>query len=270
MTAQNTGTTDYPNTGSGFPSPQGVLANHVMSKGLALRGELAIVPLTESLAAGRTILAGEGIVFLFTPTAARTVVLPPVAGVCTMWIYNKATTAGRILTVNDDAAALVATIDVGQAAMLVSDGATWTVLYENTTARPSAIAGTRTYRGNGVPASDATAGALTITAAMILTGTLVRDTTGASRSDVLPTAVLLVAAYKALFPDMAIGDSVDFMYINGADPVTEIITITAGTGGGFDANQTAVSRTILGTCSKLVRIRFTGVALGAEAYVAYS
>lgn len=125
----------------------------------------------------------------------------------------------------------------------------------------------RTFRGAAAPASIATAGAGSPTAANILTGTIVRDCAGASRTDTLPTAALLVAAITAWTP--AIGDCIDFLYVNGSDPVTEIITIAADTGGTFDTNQTAVSRTILGTCSKLIRLRLTGVASGAEAFVIY-
>lgn len=128
------------------------------------------------------------------------------------------------------------------------------------------VGGTRVIRGSAAPTSDATAGARTWTIAELLTGTLVRDCAGASRSDVLPTAALLVAGVSGA----AVGDIIEFLYINGSDPVTEIITITAGTGGAFDTNQTAVSRTILGTCSKLVRIRITNVTASSEAYVVYA
>lgn len=131
-----------------------------------------------------------------------------------------------------------------------------------------AVGGVRTFRGAAAPASIATAGAGSPTAANILTGTIVRDCAGASRTDTLPTAALLVAAITAWTP--AIGDIIECLYINGSDPVTEIITLAEGTGGGWDTNQTAVSRTILGTCSKLIRIRLTGVASGSEAYVVYA
>lgn len=114
--------------------------------------------------------------------------------------------------------------------------------------------------------SDATAGARTYTAAEILGGIIVRDCAGASRTDTLPTAALLVAA----MPGVAIGDIVRCLIVNGSDPVTEIITLAAGSGGAFDTNQTAVSRTILGTCSKLVHIRITNVTASSEAYVVYA
>ncbi len=115
-----------------------------------------------------------------------------------------------------------------------------------------------------------TAGAGTITAANIITGTILRDCTGASRTDTLDTAANIVAALAAAFGTAAaIGDCIDCLYANASDPVTEIITVAAGSGGAFASEQTAVSRTILGTSSRLMRIRITGVAGGSEAYVVY-
>lgn len=115
------------------------------------------------------------------------------------------------------------------------------------------------------PASYATAGAQTYTAADVLTGVIVRDCAGAGRSDVLPTAALLVAA----IPGAAIGMLVRCLIVNGSD-AAETITLGAGTGGSFDTNQTAASRVIPQNTSKLVTIRLTGVASGAEAYVVYA
>lgn len=112
--------------------------------------------------------------------------------------------------------------------------------------------------------SDATAGARTYTAAEILGGIIVRDTNGASRSDVLPTAALLVAA----MPGCAVGDTIRCWIINGAD-AAEVLTIGAGSGGAFDTNQTATSRVIGQNSSKLLHIRLTNVTALSEAYVAY-
>lgn len=127
--------------------------------------------------------------------------------------------------------------------------------------------GAATVEDDSLPAaaSYATAGPQTYTAADIIGGTIVRDPAGASRTDVLPTAALLVAA----LPGAQVGDVIDCLITNGAD-AAETITITAGTGGGFDANQTAASRVIGQLGSKIVRIRFTNVTPAAEAYVAYS
>lgn len=118
--------------------------------------------------------------------------------------------------------------------------------------------------GYVAPTSDATAGARTYTAAEILGGIIVRDPAGAGRSDVLPTAALLVAAMTR----PAVGDVVKCLIINGAD-AAETITIGAGTGGGFDTNQTSASRVIPQNTSKMIHIRLTNVTAAAEAYVAY-
>jgi hypothetical protein len=112
--------------------------------------------------------------------------------------------------------------------------------------------------------SDATAGNRTYTAAEILGGIIVRDTAGSSRSDVLPSAALLVAA----IPGAAVGDVVKCRIINGAD-AAEVLTIGAGSGGGFDTNQTAASRVIGQNASKDVYIKLTNVTASSEAYVAY-
>jgi len=114
-------------------------------------------------------------------------------------------------------------------------------------------------------ASYATAGAVTYTAADILGGIIVRDCAGAGRSDVLPTAALLVAAMDR----PRIGDVLTVGIINGSD-AAETITLGAGTGGTFDTNQTAASRVIPQNSSKDVYIRITGTVAGSEAYVVYA
>lgn len=120
------------------------------------------------------------------------------------------------------------------------------------------------YVGSDTATSDATAGARTYTAAEILGGVIVRDPNGAGRSDVLPTAALLVAA----LPGAAVGDTIQCIIINGAD-AAETITIGAGAGGAFDTNQTAASRVIPQNSSRVMTIRLTNVTAAAEAYVVY-
>lgn len=115
-------------------------------------------------------------------------------------------------------------------------------------------------------ASIATAGAGTYTAAQLLGGIIVRDCGGASRTDTLSTAALLVAA----MPNPAVGDIVRCRVINGSDPITEVITLAEGSGGGWDTNQTAVSRLVGGGASKDVLIRITNVTASSEAYVIYA
>jgi hypothetical protein len=112
--------------------------------------------------------------------------------------------------------------------------------------------------------SVTTAGASTITAAQILTGTYVRDCAGASRIDTLSTAALLVAALK----NPVVGQVVELHVINGSDPITEILTLTEGTGGSYDTAQPAAARIVPGGSSKRIKIRITNVA--APAYVIYA
>ncbi len=110
------------------------------------------------------------------------------------------------------------------------------------------------------PITDATAGALTITAAMIRAGYLNRDPNGASRSDVMPTAALLIAG----LPNPAIGDMYEFTINNNAD-AAEVITVTAGTGMTF--GSTGRTHTLAQNLVQSYWIQITGVASGSEAYV---
>ena len=114
------------------------------------------------------------------------------------------------------------------------------------------------------PTSLATAGPVTLTAAQVLTQVYVRDCAGASRTDTLPTAALLVAALK----NPVVGQMIRLKVVNGSDPITEVLTIAAGTGGAYDTNQTAVAQIVGGGASKDIRIRITNVA--TPAYVVYA
>jgi len=110
--------------------------------------------------------------------------------------------------------------------------------------------------------TDATAGARTYTAAEILGGIILRDPAGASRSDVLPTAALLIGSMRR----PRIGDTVECTIINTAD-AAETITIGAGAGGDFATAQTAASKVIGQNASGRLMIRVTGTA--TPAYVVY-
>lgn len=122
-------------------------------------------------------------------------------------------------------------------------------------------------QGDALPAaaSNNTAGAVTLTAAEVLGGVVVADPNGAGRTYTLPTAALLVAA----IPGVAVGDIIRCLIVNGAD-AAETITLSAGAGGAFDANQTAASQVIPQNSSKLVHIRITNVTAASEAYVVYA
>jgi hypothetical protein len=112
------------------------------------------------------------------------------------------------------------------------------------------------------PTEITTAGAATYTAAQILSGFILRDPSGSARTDVLPTAALLVAA----IPQPQIGDTFRCRIINTAD-ASEAITIDAGTGGAYHAHQTAASKVIAQDASGEMIIRITGVS--TPAYVCY-
>jgi len=109
------------------------------------------------------------------------------------------------------------------------------------------------------PLTDATAGVLTLTAAQILDGLILRDPAGADRSDVTPTAALLVAAIQ----EPAVGDSFIFTIRNTANG-DETITLTAGTGftlSGVMKIERAQSRQFL--------VRVTNAGVGSEAVTLY-
>lgn len=107
--------------------------------------------------------------------------------------------------------------------------------------------------------TDATADNLTYTAAQLLGGLIIRDP-GANRSDVSPTAALMVAAVKGA----KVGDSFEFIIRNtaGAD---ETITMTAGTGFTLSGTMTIGQNN-----SKRFLVRLDNVTSGSEACTMYS
>lgn len=108
--------------------------------------------------------------------------------------------------------------------------------------------------------TDTTAGALTYTAAMLLGGIVLRDPNGAGRSDVTPTAALLVAAV----PGAAIGQAFECTIRNTAD-AAETITLTAGSGVTLSGTMTIAQNN-----SKRFLVVFTNVTASSEAVTFYS
>ena len=84
--------------------------------------------------------------------------------------------------------------------------------------------GSGTLVGQTTVTTISTAGAATYTAAQLLGGLILRDPAGAARSDVTPTALLLIAALT----QAGVGNSLEFTIRNTAD-AAETITVTAGT-----------------------------------------
>ena len=105
-----------------------------------------------------------------------------------------------------------------------------------------------------------TAGAVTYTAAEIISGLILRDTNGASRSDVTPSAADLLAAVEGA----QVNSGFKFHIRNTAD-AAETITMTAGT--GITISGTA---TIAQNNGKNFLAVFTNVTSGSEAVTIYS
>jgi hypothetical protein len=110
--------------------------------------------------------------------------------------------------------------------------------------------------------TDTTAGALTYTPAMLLGGFILRDPNGLGRSDVTPTAALIIAALAALSGGHppAVGASFEFTIRNTAD-AAETITVTAGTDVTLSGTMTIAQNN-----SK----RFLAVVTGATTVTIYS
>jgi len=106
-----------------------------------------------------------------------------------------------------------------------------------------------------------TAGAHTYTTAEILSGLILRDCAGSSRTDVLPTAANLVAAVQGAMVNHAFEVEIR----NDADASAETLTISAGTGG-----TTSGTMTVADGATKRFAIVFTNVTIGSEAYTVYS
>ncbi len=108
--------------------------------------------------------------------------------------------------------------------------------------------------------TDATAGAKTYTAAELIGGLILRDPAGANRSDVTPSAALIVAG----FAGGIVGSSFEFTIRNTAD-AAETITLTAGTGVTLSGTMTIAQNN-----SKRFLCRLDNVGSGTEAVTIYS
>jgi hypothetical protein len=95
------------------------------------------------------------------------------------------------------------------------------------------------------PAEVTTAGAATYTAAQIASGIILRDPNGASRTDTLPTAALLIAGVANQYTLAQDGDSIVWE-VRNTGSAGELITLAAGSGVTllgdivFDAGATRV------------------------------
>lgn len=109
--------------------------------------------------------------------------------------------------------------------------------------------------------TDSTAGVVTYTIAEMLGGLILRDPNGGARSDVTPTAALIVAGITGA----AVDDVFECTVVNTAN-ATEVLTITAGSG------VTLVPTSITPTQNESTRllVRLTNVTSGSEAVTMYA
>jgi hypothetical protein len=108
--------------------------------------------------------------------------------------------------------------------------------------------------------TDVTAGARTYTAAELIGGLILRDCTGGSRSDVTPTAALIVAG----FAGGIVGSSFEFTIRNTSD-AAETITLTAGASVTLSGTMTIAQDN-----SKRFLCRLDNIGSGTEAVTIYS
>ena len=106
----------------------------------------------------------------------------------------------------------------------------------------------------------ATAGAVTYTAAQLLSGLILRDCNGAGRSDVFPNASDVVAQIQGA----QVGHAFE-VHIRNSTGGAFTLTLTAGTGVTISGTATIAQS----NCKSFV-IVLTNVTLGSEAYTAYS
>jgi len=111
-------------------------------------------------------------------------------------------------------------------------------------------------QGGGTPSAIATAGPVTYTPAQLLSGLILRDPAGASRSDVTPSATALANAV----PGAAAGTAFEFAIRNDAGGAFTI-TVTAGLGATLSGTMTIAQSTM-----RTFRVVFTS----ASAYTLYS
>lgn len=138
------------------------------------------------------------------------------------------------------------------------------LLYGDFSSRYLHVGGTLSVDGvvapKGVAVTITTVGAATYAAADVVSGLILRDPNGAGRSDVTPTAALLLAAV----PQAKIGQWIEVNVRNTAD-AAETITMTAGTGTTLSGTMTIAQNN-----TRRFRVEFTNVTAASEACTWYS
>jgi len=194
----------------------------------------------ETLAAGKVIATGEPAFQTLDPDAAtRVVTLPVEEDRRWYFIRNSGDAAADILTVNNDAAGLVATVNAGETLLVVSDGATWTVgfLGSSSAALASTVAGLGATR---IGIADA----LAIITATTVEGALAELATGPSSTneEVLAAGKTLVITdphLHRLDPDAATrvvtlpaeADRLWYWLVNTGTAAADILTVNNDAAG---------------------------------------
>jgi hypothetical protein len=108
--------------------------------------------------------------------------------------------------------------------------------------------------------TEATAAAVTYTAAQLKGGLILRNTNGAARADLFPTAANIVAALPSAF----VGQTFEVTIRNTA-AAAETITMTTNTGLTLSGTMTIAQNN-----QKPFLVRLTNVTSGSEAATIYS
>ena len=108
--------------------------------------------------------------------------------------------------------------------------------------------------------TETTAAAVTYTAAQLKGGLILRNTNGAGRADLFPTAASIVAALPSAF----VGQTFEVTIRNTA-AAAETITMTTNTGLTLSGTMTIAQNN-----QKPFLVRLTNVTAGAEAATIYS
>jgi len=124
--------------------------------------------------------------------------------------------------------------------------------------------GTMWMTGTGVVTTGTGATGTTATAAQLGGGIFVWNSTAAAQTVTLDTATNIVNYMNNNSAGVQIGDIFQCLIINGG--ATNSFTITAGSGGASDANQSVI--TIAAAASKTLLIRIT--AISTPAYIVYA
>lgn len=130
--------------------------------------------------------------------------------------------------------------------------------------------GTNWVAGFGLPRSGTSATNFIALSADLLTGIITwKNSNTASSNMTLDSAANLVAAVNTISSGAQVGDYVSCLVINSTGSgAGGVITVVNGTGGTFDANQSAP--VIAVGASRYLFIRLTNVTIGSEAYVLYT